>query len=63
LFNLTLRQALDRAQSLLKLAGLDWQVLISALSADPRASAGGDRGISNKAGVAPAGSTTPAFEC
>lgn len=36
LFSLALRQAVGMAQSLLKLTGLDWQVPISARSADIR---------------------------
>lgn len=55
LFNLVLRQAMGMAQSLLKLAGLDWQVLDFSTFRAPEASAGDDRSAADYNGIAPPG--------
>jgi Transposase DDE domain len=56
LFNLALRQAMGMAQSLLKLAGLDWQVPgFSTVSRGPEAFIGDDRSAADYNRIAPLG--------
>jgi hypothetical protein len=56
LLNLPLRQAMGMTQSLLRLAGLDWQVLdFSTVSRRQKTSGGDDRGASDDHGIAFAG--------